>query len=248
MTDRSVISPDDSALAAEFALGLLEGAERTAFEARLPVEPDLLREVRTWQAQFASIAEDHVAPVTPPALLERQIMQAIGAGPETPSMWSRLGLWQGLTGMMTAVSAVAVGFAVLPALDPPAVPPGTPVLPEGEGIPPGTILMSHLAPTEGANLGLAATLEPSGALQIRRVAGGPTDGRAQEVWLIVGDSAPVSLGLLTELPETTLQPGAEAVRLFRAGAALAISDEPIGGSPTGAPTGAVLAVGTMFAL
>jgi anti-sigma-K factor RskA len=40
----------------------------------------------------------------------------------------------------------------------------------------------------------------------------------------------------------------EALRGTVAGLVLAVSDEPPGGSPTGAPTGAVLAVGQVSAL
>jgi anti-sigma-K factor RskA len=38
----------------------------------------------------------------------------------------------------------------------------------------------------------------------------------------------------------------EALRTATIGGTLAISDEPVGGSPTGAPSGAVLAVGSVI--
>jgi anti-sigma-K factor RskA len=40
----------------------------------------------------------------------------------------------------------------------------------------------------------------------------------------------------------------ESLRIKMVGATLAISDEPAGGSPTGAPTGAVLAAGEITTL
>lgn len=63
-------------------------------------------------------------------------------------------------------------------------------------------------------------------------------GQAHELWLIVGDAAPVSLGLLGQETVIALADAPE-------GAVLAVSLEPEGGSPTGQPTGPVLALGTL---
>lgn len=64
----------------------------------------------------------------------------------------------------------------------------------------------------------------------------------------MGEDAPISLGVLGDEPLTTVTPDAQAAALFGGGAALAISEEPVGGSPTGAPTGDILGVGTLIAL
>ena len=109
--------------------------------------------------------------------------------------------------------------------------------------------MTHILPLDGSGLGLAVTREPGGALQLRRVAGGPSDDRAQEVWLVLDETTPpISLGLLGDEPLTTLTPPPDVSDRFGAGAAIAISDEPPGGSPTGQPTGAILALGRLVAL
>lgn len=68
------------------------------------------------------------------------------------------------------------------------------------------------------------------------------------MWLIVGDGAPVSLGLLSDDAQKTLAPAPATDALFRPGAVLVIWDEPSVGSPTSAPTDAVLALGTLIAL
>jgi anti-sigma-K factor RskA len=60
--------------------------------------------------------------------------------------------------------------------------------------------------------------------------------------------APISLGLLSDDPLTTLVPPPEIAALFAAGATVAISREPPGGSPTGAPTGPILAAGALLPL
>jgi len=78
------------------------------------------------------------------------------------------------------------------------------------------------------------------ALTITRVAGSAApEGQVQEVWIIAPDAAPVSLGLMPGDSLTVPYPEAPG------GWTLAVSLEPQGGSPTGAPTGPVLAAGTI---
>ncbi|MBC2835428.1 anti-sigma factor [Paragemmobacter straminiformis] len=77
-------------------------------------------------------------------------------------------------------------------------------------------------------------------LVVTRVAGTPAPaGQVQELWIIAPDAAPVSLGLLTDAPLAVAYPDTPE------GWTLAVSLEPEGGSPTGAPTGPVLAAGTI---
>jgi anti-sigma-K factor RskA len=84
-------------------------------------------------------------------------------------------------------------------------------------------------------------------LRLTRTAGDAAEGRVLQLWAIAGAAAPVSLGVLPADPTTAvILP--EALRADVAGLVLAVSDEPPGGSPTGAPTGAVLAVGQVSGL
>jgi anti-sigma-K factor RskA len=72
-------------------------------------------------------------------------------------------------------------------------------------------------------------------LTITRVAGLPAAaGQVHELWIIAPDAAPVSLGLLADGPLTVQYP------MPPRGWTLAVSIEPAGGSPTGAPTGPVI--------
>ncbi|QXT41283.1 anti-sigma factor [Gymnodinialimonas ceratoperidinii] len=250
MTDRPDTTPETEPLAAEYVLGLLTPAERVAFEARLRSEPALLAEVRRWESHFATMADLEVDPVAPPPRL-RDAIEARLFGLPSASLWNRVAFWRGLSFVTSAAALAALGAVLLPNMQQGTDGPGTPG-PDTQGpeagIPAGTLLMTHLIPTEGSTLGLAVTREPSGILQVRRVAGEMAPGRAQELWVIAGDNAPVSLGVLHEDALTTLVPDAETAELFSVGAALAISDEPPGGSPTGAPTGEILALGTLVAL
>jgi len=67
-------------------------------------------------------------------------------------------------------------------------------------------------------------------------------GRSYELWALPEGGAPVSLGLLPEAGEVD-RPLTEVQRIaMRSSPKVAVSLEPAGGSPTGAPTGPVLYV------
>ena len=89
-----------------------------------------------------------------------------------------------------------------------------------------------------------AAAEPPPA---RPAAGAPAPDRDFELWLIDGDAPPVSLGVLPFTAKPVIAVG-ESLRDKLPTGVLAISDEPKGGSPTGLPTGPVLATGKVTAL
>jgi anti-sigma-K factor RskA len=65
--------------------------------------------------------------------------------------------------------------------------------------------------------------------------------RALELWVVPPAGAPRSLGLISERDATVVK----RQQVLRGAAALAVSLEPAGGSPTGAPTGPILYVGKL---
>ncbi|MGH8204486.1 MAG: anti-sigma factor domain-containing protein, partial [Steroidobacteraceae bacterium] len=68
------------------------------------------------------------------------------------------------------------------------------------------------------------------------------DRRARELWALPEGAAPVSLGLMPESGSIRLALDDRQRAALAAATNVAVSDEPAGGSPTGAPTGAVLYV------
>lgn len=236
MTDPTTPPPgpeddDPRALAAEYALGLLTGEERAAFEARLETDPELRTEVVSWQEHLAELAFEDVAEETPSRQVKTRLDAALFASRE-PSFWHQI--WPyGLGGIAAAlVLWAAITFGVI-------TPDETPLRAD---------LVAELAPTpEGGDLALRASVDITrAAVQVMRTAGTPPEGRVFELWLIAGDAAPVSLGLLDDSGNTIIDLSDDVLALLP-GALLAISDEPPGGSPTGAPTGAVRAAGPLTA-
>jgi anti-sigma-K factor RskA len=228
MTDRSPLSEPDSLLAAEYALGVLQGDARRDFARRMEQDSALAAAVRQWDEHFVSFA-DAIAPVQPPRALETRLAQRLFAASAVakPSLWGSLTFWRGLA-VASLAAVVALGaWNLQPAVET-----------SGAG------LVAQVAGDTNAVKLVAYYDAARGELRLNRTEGTANAGRSFELWLIAGKDAPVSLGLLpAEASRTLVVP--VKLREKLKGGTLAVSDEPQGGSPTGAPTGAVLATGQL---
>tara|TARA_R110002096_G_scaffold22170_7_gene71555 strand:- start:11037 stop:11723 length:687 start_codon:yes stop_codon:yes gene_type:complete len=220
--------PDDIALIGEYALHLLDADERRVVDQRLLAEPALRALLRDWDEGFVPLA-DEFDEVAPPSTLKAQIEAQLFADTKLASLWSRLFAWNAA---WVAVAAVVVAFV-------------------GVQLFTDTNAPTYVAEIVAEDRGLVvqARFDPKTAnLDISRVIGSISSGRSHELWLIIPESkAVVSLGVM---PVT--QQGVMVVpKQYRAqmiGGTLAISDEPLGGSPTGVATGAILAIGGVVLL
>ena len=74
----------------------------------------------------------------------------------------------------------------------------------------------------------------------------PADAqRSHELWVIPQGGTPRSLGTLSADRQSHKVLADALADLLQQGATIAISVEPMGGSPTGAPTGPVIATGAL---
>lgn len=230
MSDQDQTGPDhDKVLAGEYALGLLPEDEAAAFEARLVNEPELRALYLGWVENFALMA-DEIEPVTPPPGLQRNIESRL-FGEVRGGRMSRL-----MPGWLTGAVAVAVVAAVIVF--------GTGLLERGPMAPENPVYHADIEAEDGSLIVAAGYDATNGELYVERRAGGARPGRSLELWLIAGENPPVSLGVLPEAERVRL-PVDPDLRPALEGGVFAISDEPPGGSPTGAPTGDVLAVGSI---
>ncbi len=227
MTERDDIS-DDAALAAEYALNLMDAADRKVFDARLQSDPKLRQLVHSWEADFATLLLD-VEEITPPKSAKVAVMRAVDPVPKTKAR-----LWNGLFGALFAASAVFViaffngGFIG----DTPFVP----------------VYQATLAGDDGTVVLTATFNADATEMLVEQTLGGPPAERVFELWVIAADaSAPRSLGVLRPDGATRIQVSPALVAALPNGT-LAISDEPPGGSPTGAPTGQVHATAPVIRL
>jgi anti-sigma-K factor RskA len=207
---------DDTALAGEYVLGLLTPAEARDFEARLGRDPDLRGAVIEYSEAFVTLT-DRVAPVAAPA----HVKAALDARLFPASARPRLSLGRLVLGAMTGAALAVLALVVaLPFLSPPGA------VPE---------LRAEIA-AEAQGIVVVASLDlDTGTLDVARTAGAPLPGRSLQLWLIPqGEAVPIPVAVIDAEASTQQVPPELAAR-FRDGT-LAISDEPLGGSPTGTPT------------
>ena len=213
---------DDDALAAEYVLHLLDADARRTFERRLRTDRALLPRVQSWEADLAPLSDEFV-PVAPPPALKSRIMRNITPAQRPSSLRS---VWFYLLGGAVA-AAIAWGIVFSDVLRSPAD-----LSPE---------FQADLAAEDGSLILLAGVIPATHEIVIERIAGEPGPGRVHELWLVAeGADAPVSLGVLKNQGTTRIRVPDEIAPGVRTGT-VAISDEPLGGSPTGAPTGEILA-------
>ena len=224
--------PDDDVLAGEYVLGVLEADERRAVEARIARDPAFAALVVFWMGRLTPLS-DAIAPVAPPARLKARIDDALFEPARKGALWNSLAFWRTAALFSTAIALLA-GAALFIA--------GTGRVAERAA------LVAALTPANAPAL-LFAEFDPrTGAIRIRDAALAELvgdAGNAAELWIIPADGTPRSLGLINAVGETRAVVGEALRALIDAGGVLAVSIEPFGGSPTGAPTGPVVAVGAL---
>ena len=221
-------------LAAEYVAGTLRGPARRRFEALLPAHATLRAAARAWQDRLMPLT-GVVEPAKPSPAVWRNIEQRIQPA-RTPVLnpttgwWRQLVFWRAFSG----IAAVAVvSLSVLLANPGPAQ---APII----------VVLSSTAPAEGGAVlpaSFVASISGDGRTVVTRplVNVSVEANRVLELWAAAGKGAPRSLGLISTngasaFTKATLPVGTDH---------LAVSLEPPGGSPTGAPTGPVLFVGKL---
>ncbi|MDT0682698.1 anti-sigma factor [Roseicyclus sp. F158] len=219
----------DAATAGEYALGLLPPDEARTFSSRMRAEPALQSLLAFWQERFALLAEEEIEPVKPPRSVRRKIHARLF---ETRPRRTVTRFWQTLGGLVvTAAAAGAIWLAVPSSMD------------RGAHFE----FSAELGTAETPVHVVASYDEDRNVLTVERLRADPGPQVSYEMWVIEGENAPVSLGLLPPAPRADLFLPADLGAGF-AGSTFAISEEPIGGSQTGAPTGEILGTATFAEL
>ena len=237
MTD--IRTPEDvpDVAAAELALGVLDGDERAVALRRVLAEPGFAQEVERWRdylGQLFAIWPEVAAPPGLFARIERSLDMPHGA-----VVAPRGRFWPALAGLTSIAAAGLLVFVVARPVPPPAPSPAPTTIPAAR-----PLLVASIAPTaKGA--AIAAVFDPARGLLRVTEGATPAAGRSAELWVIGADKTPHSLGLLTSGGATSVTPAVAIRRQLAAGATLAVTIEPAGGSPTGAPTGTIVLKGTL---
>ncbi|MGH8124391.1 MAG: anti-sigma factor [Rhodanobacteraceae bacterium] len=226
---------------AEYVLGVLDADARGAVERELASDPKAAAEVERWQRYLVPLAED-IAPVAPSEnvwirlqkTLEARTQQQI-ATREQRGVWNSLAFWR-----LLAFSAGAIAAACIIALI---------VVPRWRVTPPSVAYMASTITQTNGQVGWTATMDLQHARMII-VPAKPQNlpaGRAPELWLIPAGQKPIAVGMIDRSAPTTIPLARTLLARLGPTAALAVSVEPSGGSPTGQPTGPVIAKGTIGA-
>ena len=233
MTETDKQAPEGHGLtAAEYALGVLDAGERRAAERRIATDAVFAREVAFWEAKLGGLA-DTVAPVTPPAGGWGRIETALASEEASArrGVWNNLALWRGLALAMGTLAAACIAALIY----------------VGTVAPPAPLLARLDA--ESGQAGFVAAVSPGGTtLTIVPASLLTADQKSMELWLIPDGEKPHSLGLIDPDRPVTVTVPESLLPKISSNAVLAVSLEPPGGSPTGQPTGPVIANGKLAAL
>jgi anti-sigma-K factor RskA len=211
-------------LAAEMALGLLEGEDLLAARGLMISDPDFAALVAGWDEKLAPLL-DGIDPQDPPADLWARISQAIDAAPaggaadgNVIALKRRLRRWQWATGL----AALAASLFAVQVLSPQFAPaPPAPVA--------APLVATFTLPSTDTRLGV--TYLPDRGDLLVSANGLAGDGvHDHELWLVPPEGKTISLGLVTPDRSTRVHLPDDLAARLRAGAVLALTREPLGGS------------------
>jgi anti-sigma-K factor RskA len=217
------------ALCGEYLLGTLRGSARRRFERALREEPRVATRLAYWQRTFVP-RPAKTTEIEPPTRVWRALERDLELARYRTPWHRRLGFWRGLAAAATAALVIGIGFQILRTV---------------ETERPGVQIAELAGKADVARV--VASLSADGRVLELKPARAVIAGRNQsyELWLLPAEGgAPISLAVLGSLDARFPLPPGEAGRL-RTGSRLAVSVEPAGGSPTGAPTGPVILVGAV---
>jgi anti-sigma-K factor RskA len=219
-------APDDDTLAAEYVLGVLSPNEHAATSQRLLRDSAFAHLVEVWEMRLIPWI-DEVAPESPPATVWTRINAALPMDAQArPSIWQSLALWRSLTAAAVTVAVACLAFLIFASRGAPE-----PLVASIDG---------------GGQHHFVATIDASrGTIAVVPAAFSSVPSRVPELWLIPSDGKPRSLGLLSADHSVVLKIPGDLRAFAHDNSVLAVSLEPPGGSPSGAPTGPVVAQGRL---
>lgn len=229
---------DIDGLAAEYVLGTLDAGERATVAARRQREPELNAAINSWERRLAPLNEavpDVAAPATTWQKIEAHLSGAArvpGGSAEIADLRRRVKVWR-----TSAIAASAIAASLILAVGVRELTPQ----------PKPKNLVAVLQKDAASPAFLVTVNIEDRLMTVQPVAAKREAGKSYELW-IVHDSlgAPKSLGVIDD-PSAMQRPTLAAYkRDVIEGATLAVSLEPEGGSPTGAPTGPVVFAGKMI--
>lgn len=216
-------------LAAEYVLGTLRGRTRARFESLQRYDPELRKTVAEWEARITPLTYA-AAGIAPPARVWQAISRRIAVAAQSPAWWTSLAFWRGLAAASTAFVLILAAFVgIAPRPEPPMA--IVAVMNDEKGQPAMVVSWPPMK----------AMREPHIRIKVLQEHPTMAPGTAWELWMLPpGKAAPVSLGLITTDVDQVMKLKPALAGKMEGAWGIAMSIEPEGGSPTGAPTGPVI--------
>jgi anti-sigma-K factor RskA len=229
---------DDDVLAGEYLLGLLEGPDLAAAKERAAADPLFAARVEAWATRLAPLFTG--SPAEPPASVWEAISAQLPSNDDEAPARAHASLrrWRFATAGVTALAA-SLALVLVTRPEPAPRPQAPPVSGAPQSQP---VLVASLKDEKTASA-VTIAVGPAGSQLLVTPVRLPDDARASELWIIPGDGTPRSLGVIPAAAPSRVAVPAHHRAHIHAGATFAISLEPAGGSPTGAPTGPIAASG-----
>jgi anti-sigma-K factor RskA len=240
MTETAIPGDDDpEILAAELAFGLIDPDEAARAERLRDTDPAFGAAHARWfgyaLALFADAAE------TPPAHVWQAIERRLPANDTVTRLNRDVARWRFATMAASVALVVAVGGAVWLNTRHQSAAPASAIVAQAPA--PAAPMVAMLQGQPGV---VSVAFDP-GAKTLTVSTGklGLDAKHTAQLWVIPADGVPRSLGVLpADHPVWRTAPGTVA-GLLNKDATLAVSVEPLGGSPTGLPTGPVILTGKL---
>ncbi len=216
-------------LAAEYVLGTLVGRARARFQSLMRYDPGLRQTVAEWEERLTPLARAGKE-IAPPDRVWRAIDRRVRRVERRAGWWESLALWRTFA-VTSAAFVVALGVAIgmMPRPEPPIS--TVAVMSDNDG---KAAMVVAWPP-------MKAMRDPH--IRVKIVQDHPTmaPSTSWELWLLPGGkAAPVSLGQVgLDRLQVVRLPHAVTAKMQGAWG-MALSIEPAGGSPTGAPTGPII--------
>jgi anti-sigma-K factor RskA len=224
-------SPHLDALIGAYVVGTLRGGARRRFERALRDEPWVASRYAYFQRVFA-LRYAKEFEVKPSAAVWSRLSRSLELSRFATPWWRRASFLRGWAAAATAALVIALGLRALGPQTPPE---------------PQFAQVAVLAVTGAGQAAVVNARLSADGRSLQLVAERPVEAGAAhsyELWLIPPGGKPESMAVLGRLDARfALAPG--HIGRVTAGAQLAISVEPAGGSPTGAPTGPVILAGAV---
>lgn len=230
-------------LAAEYALGLLDGSDLARAQRLMLSDRSFVEAVELWSTRLAPLT-DEILPVQPDEGIWTRIEQSLaeldeGSTKQTGSnlvvLRRQLRLWRNIAVGASAMAASLALFITTRGIVEQPVPVQATR---------SVLLASLSSESSGASLSVAYDRQSNTLLVtpgvLRDVA-----GREHELWVIPAGGKPVSIGLVRPGAPQRLSVPLRLASEFRDRSTIAVSVEPVGGSRTGQPTGPVIAAGEL---